>query len=323
MEVVRKYNQELKMLNDDNTIKAKLFKEKSSVAQTTSETQTINNEFCVEKEANTDTICSETETDTELSIIRSKLVSIKFILDETGPENPNEDLTIEVLLVNIASLVKDLKIDSKSRITELKHLKSQNSKLMIDYKTLKESKIKLESLYKIKCKSDLNKSAQIKKLEINYQLELIKFRNEFNSDLVRYLETKLLRKESLLSENFNQLSAVLSLILKLSESKEEKVDSSGEQESILLMNLKNKLENLREPIKCLLNSNLFSQTDSYAFSERNNNNTNNSSGAEFKKIPLNLTGKCANSDLLKCLPTVSFFLLKKNIKLSFLLISFF
>lgn len=325
MEVVRKYNNELKMINSDESTSA------SQPSTTTSnlkpaaslntivsgsggcattnpnnskpklvsiETQTLaKTTMLVDGSSNTDH--NETEVPglaanlLELNTIRAKLFNIKFILEETTtttttsgeqqvqPRAVDSSMSIEVLLGTITSQVRDLKLDSVTKTNEMKTLRNQNAKIVVDFKQLKEAKLKLESLYKIKCKSDLNKSAQIKKLEIGYQIELIKFRNEFNSDLVRYLETKLLRKESLVNENFNLLTGVLKAIDQMSmrssssggDGGEGAGDAAEQNQSVLVANLKGKLDCLKEPIKCLLNSNLFAPTEPY------NNNTSNNTGS--------------------------------------------
>jgi hypothetical protein len=100
----------------------------------------------------------------------------------------------------------------KNNKQESKQLQHQLEKLNEELKSCKESKSKLEALYKIKCKSDLNKSAHIKKLELNYEQELMKFRNEFNYDLVRHLESQLSLKDSQLLEQNNQLDNVVNLV---------------------------------------------------------------------------------------------------------------
>lgn len=330
MEVVRKYNQELKMLNNDDnssstatattttTIKSNSSGNGKVNRLTSAETQTVR--FSVESsDRSTNTETQEPEYMVDVGTIRAKLFGIKFILDEVNDQPTKTDGTAsaEVLLAHITAQVREIKADAVAKNNEIKTLKAQNSKLVGDVKQLKEAKLKLESLYKIKCKSDLNKSAQIKKLEIGYQIELIKFRNEFNSDLVRYLETKLLRKESLVNENCNQLASVLKMINQLSSEKDEPDSSCADAQSILMVNLKAKLESLKEPIKCLLNSNLFTQSDASNHPNQNVNaanhassdlNMTNTSGqnTECKKIPLNLIVKTSNSiEAAKCfIPSV-------------------
>lgn len=366
MEVVRKYNQELKMMNDDNNSKVKSFKEKSNGLKST-ETQTllqsqgdINNKQDIYMECGLD-----------LNALKAKILTLKQILEENcnptkdtpDSEEPNAraatktnenvknsspfTVNFDSLLSSLTNMAKDLKFDQQVKTSEIKHLKGQHAKLAVDYKQLKESKCKLESLYKIKCKSDLNKSAQIKKLEINYQIELIKLRNEFNSDLVRYLETKLVKKESLINENFNFLNNVLISIgdfkcfmsahygdtfnkpefTKQNDNKPDAQFKSNKREiaEADANKFRIKLDNLKASIKTLLNSNLFLQMDpsnhnnasnrsSNSNTNINNNNVNNSGAlnenmllTSCKKIPLNLIIKNSNIDLLKCVPTVSCF----------------
>ena len=304
MEVVRKYNQELKMLNENEstTTPTSILKNSSTNKPNNRlisiETQTIKIEGSTEKSTNTE--LSNTNETSDVTTIKSKLMTLKLILDEENSSSSAPIESIDLLIMNISTQVRELKLDVKTKSNELKQLKAQNTKIVTDYKQLKEAKLKLESLYKIKCKSDLNKSAQIKKLEIGYQIELIKFRNEFNSDLVRYLETKLLRKESLVNENFNLLTNVLKQINELTGGDAKEDNQQGDAE-ISLTSLKSKIEGLREPIKCLVSSNLFTQCE--------NNNSNNANGAsadagsivsqECKKIPLNLIVKNSNSNTLE------------------------
>ncbi len=63
----------------------------------------------------------------------------------------------------------------------------------------------LKVLYKVKCKSDLDKSAKIKKLKLNYEMELMKFRTEDNCDLVSYLEKKINSKDLQIMEQSFEL----------------------------------------------------------------------------------------------------------------------
>jgi hypothetical protein len=72
---------------------------------------------------------------------------------------------------------------------------------------LKEAKSKLEVLYKVKCKSDLDKSSLIKKIKTDYEMELMKFRNEENSDLVHHLEKQLSLKELQIMEQSYELES--------------------------------------------------------------------------------------------------------------------
>lgn len=162
-------------------------------------------------------------------------------------------------------LLQDIEIRSK-------RVQQHNQTQSLDLKILKETKLKLESLYKIKCKSDLNKSARIHKLEINYQSELLKLRNEFNSDLVRYLEHKLVLRDTMLNDLVLRLSKTLN-ILNIAD---EPCEMIRQNLTILVQNLVNAL-NINEP-------------SLQALSELNGNLNLNSI---YKKAPVNLVAQGA------------------------------
>lgn len=264
MEMVRKYNSELKYINESH-IETSNNKEKLKLANLVSiETQTEPGEEPYLNPKN------------DLELFKNKLLCIKILLDgENSDQSSSSDLN--GLLNEIEVVAKRVRNDQTNKTNEIKHLKEVTARLEADLKTAKETKQKLESLYKIKCKSDLNKSAQIKKLEISYQTELIKFRNEYNSDVVRYLENKLAMKDSMLSENLNKLNRLLSLI-------------SSEQSQ----NLKPKLDKLKESIQGLVSSNLFSNSSSNTIDlntqqgQSNCLNDNLNLNNIYKRIPLNL-----------------------------------
>ncbi len=146
----------------------------------------------------------QTETDEEkIEVFREKLKSIQEML-EVGITS-SEIVDTKSIVDRIDYLAKSVKADLNSLTLEFK-------KLSDDFRACKETKQKLESLYKIKCKSDLNKSAQIKKCQLNYELELMKFKNESNCDLVRHLEEQLAIKDSQLFDQKSQLESVVDLV---------------------------------------------------------------------------------------------------------------
>lgn len=130
-----------------------------------------------------------------------------------------------------------------------------NEKLSDDFKACKETKQKLESLYKIKCKSDLNKSAQIKKCQLNYELELMKFRNEYNCDLVRHLQEQLTAKESQLFAQNSHLENVSDLIENLNDPtlSSECLNSLEKIKEMVRGVHKNSTNNLRDSRTCANN----------------------------------------------------------------------
>lgn len=274
MEMARKYNHDLKHLNDTNCdyLKEKMLKNSNSI---TVETQTEN--------LNLEKIDSS-----DLDQLKLKLYDIKLLLEENENKSDNCDLKS----LNLNNLIQDLEIMARKvqknmqiNKNELNKIKTENNRLEIDFKKIKDSKQKLESLYKVKCKSDLNKSAQIKKIEINYQCELMKFRNEFNSDVIRYLENKIVLKDSLLNENLNKLNKLLNVF-------------NCEQNTNDVSILKSKLEKLKDSIQNLINSSLFTNSNmdlnnNYLFNETKLNLDN-----IYKKVPLNLIVKNElNNDL--------------------------
>jgi hypothetical protein len=142
------------------------------------------------------------------NLLKRKLINVKFLLDDPdnyqnssnySSEFVSSHLTLEKVLCDVENLA------NKNR-QEVKDLKQFTEQLKLDLNEAKDSKMKLESLYKIKCKADLNKCAEIKKLELKYESELMKFRNEFNMDLVRYLENQISLKNNQLNDQLTKLN---------------------------------------------------------------------------------------------------------------------
>lgn len=192
MEIVKKYNQEIKGFKENKTCTNT---SQYSSVQTQTQNSSLNN-HCIENLFN---ICNILESIS--SCTRHKI-----------PKEIAEASDLASLIKKIELFVNELKVSLEKYQEELKLFHKQSEKLRDDLKSCKETKAKLESLYKIKCKSDLNKSAQIKKCQMNYELELIKFRNESNFNLVQYLETQLAVKESQLLDQNNRLEDVCGLL---------------------------------------------------------------------------------------------------------------
>ena len=219
MEVVRKYNQELKLLKNRDNDQISTSKTGSSnngkINTVSIHTQTNSDEFIISKSSKLDKNAENISKD--YSLIIKELVNMKQILN-TNDNNANstgislDSINIHTLLGEIDSSIKHQNKNLNTLKFDMKSSRDQNSKLNNEVNCLKEAKSKLETLYKIKCKSDLNKSAQIKKLELNYEAELSKLRNEHNYDIVAYLKNKLSYKESLIVEYYHQLVNISDLI---------------------------------------------------------------------------------------------------------------
>ncbi|CAF4638460.1 unnamed protein product [Rotaria socialis] len=73
-------------------------------------------------------------------------------------------------------------------------------KLKRELTTVKQAKSQLETLYKVKCKSDLEKAAKITKLRLQYEHELSTFCKQDQQDLVRYLQRQLISRDQRIAE---------------------------------------------------------------------------------------------------------------------------
>jgi hypothetical protein len=194
--------------------------------------------------------------------------------------------------VDIFTLFSEIGSSAKSQLKNLNSLKldlktfrEQNLKINNEVKFLKEAKSKLETLYKIKCKSDLNKSAQIKKLELNYEIELSKLRNEYNYDIVAYLKNKLSFKESLILDNFHQLNNLLDLIRNCTCATSEFLTSNiGYEQN----NPNNTLSKVKIIVENLLNSLDKKQNESIIINSLKNDNLNLNLNNIYKTVPVNI-----------------------------------
>ncbi|CAF0864016.1 unnamed protein product [Rotaria sp. Silwood1] len=73
-------------------------------------------------------------------------------------------------------------------------------KLKRDLATVKQAKNQLATLYKVKCKSDLDKSAKITKLRLQFEYELNTFCKQDQKDVVCYLQRQLLMRDQRITE---------------------------------------------------------------------------------------------------------------------------
>ncbi|CAF3475664.1 unnamed protein product [Rotaria sp. Silwood1] len=94
-------------------------------------------------------------------------------------------------------------------------------KLKRELTTVKQAKSQLETLYKVKCKSDLDKSAKITKLRLQYEHELNLFCKQDQKDLVCYLQRQLMVRDQRISEQSHDIEQMKNLSINNS------VDSSN------------------------------------------------------------------------------------------------
>ena len=194
IEIVHKYNQEIKNISDKNQKSSELL---------TSQTQTS---------FDANSTDSKQHSKIDSLNLKKRLFSIHTLLsNQTYSVKAKDEVDLNDLLNQIESLAKFVCKSLNESRSDTNILRDQFEKLSNDYTSCKEAKLKVEALYKVKCKSDLNKSAQIKKCQIKYDLELMKFRNEFNFDLVRHLENQLSIKDAELIESNTKLDNVSNL----------------------------------------------------------------------------------------------------------------
>jgi hypothetical protein len=210
-EIIEKYNNELKLfkaqqsnnnLNDLNKLKA------IAIEHIEKQTQTIDLsdiEMVVAKVLNfnhTSEISTQTDAD-ELVVERLRRIHSSYFVSSSSSQNTdNMKLCddIEEYLKKLNKRVDEVDEEKRKLNESLEQLKNE-------CKQLKEAKSKLEVLYKVKCKSDLDKSSLIKKIKTDYEMELMKFRNEENSDLVHHLEKQLSLKELQIMEQSYELES--------------------------------------------------------------------------------------------------------------------
>ena len=90
---------------------------------------------------------------------------------------------------------------------EVNSIQQDESSLMIlidklkrELAIVKQGKSQLAALYKVKCKSDLDKSAKITKQRLQFEYELSTFCKEDQKDLVCYLQRQLLMRDQRITE---------------------------------------------------------------------------------------------------------------------------
>jgi hypothetical protein len=299
MEVVRKYNQELKLLknrDNDQISNSKTGSSNNGKINTISiHTQTNSDEYNISKGSKLDKNVEHISKD--YSLIIKELVNMKQILN-TNDNNANsagislDSINIQTLLGEIDLLIKHQNKNFNTLKFDMKSSRDQNSKLNNEVNCLKEAKSKLETLYKIKCKSDLNKSAQIKKLELNYEAELSKLRNEHNYDIVAYLKNKLSYKESLIVEYYHQLVNISDLIKNCTHSTSEFLAASNCCEN---NNLNNALLKIKKIIDNFIETQEKKQNDTIIVNSLINDDLNLNLNNIYKTIPINLVSN-NNSD---------------------------
>ncbi|CAF2517506.1 unnamed protein product [Rotaria sp. Silwood2] len=150
--------------------------------KTTSLTKTLFNHQTHSRSVNlytpSTTSSSESTCETDPSSLSS---SYKSNIDTNGINN-NDDTT---------SIPQD-----KSNLV----LITLVDKLKRELATAKQAKSQLETLYRVKCKSDLDKSAKITKLRLQYEHELNTFCKQDQKDLVCYLQRQLIARDQRIAE---------------------------------------------------------------------------------------------------------------------------
>ncbi len=184
IEMIQKYNQEIK--NKKQTVEL-------LTAQTQTTCCTLNNN----------------SIDLDFSLLKKRLFIIHTNLsNQTYSNKAKEEIDLTSLLNQIENFSRQANIS----LNESDNLKELNEKLNNELIASKEAKLKVEALYKVKAKSDLNARAQIKKCQINFDLEMMRFKNEFNNDLVRHLENQNSIKSAEILELNSKLENISNLI---------------------------------------------------------------------------------------------------------------
>ena len=202
-EVIEKYSNELKLFkaqqsssNDSNKIKPLDLIERQTQTVDLSNIEMFNKFTLVEAATQTD--------ENEHVTLTEKIKKLHSIFNKSSGVNESQNLKLlDEIEEHINKLNKKLDDVDEERRKINQSLESMKN----EHKQMKESKTKLEALYKIKCKSDLDKSSIIKKLKIDYEIELMKFRNEENSDIVHHLEKQLSLKELQIMEQSYELES--------------------------------------------------------------------------------------------------------------------
>lgn len=193
-------------------------KAKSPAELTDHACQTIDNSGENSKSSDKSDASNQTDVHDELNNIQNEhsylIERIKNLYSSMNERDAKKVESLENSKNQASKMIDEITGYVKNLNKQLSEIDDEKRKLMEsleatknDLKNTKESKTKLEGMYKLKCKSDLDKSAALKKLKINYEAELMKFRNEDNYDLVRYLEKQLSLKDIQLMEQSFELES--------------------------------------------------------------------------------------------------------------------
>jgi hypothetical protein len=269
IEVIQKYNQEIK-------------NKKQTVELLTAQTQT--------------TCSNNNSIDLDFNLLKKRLFMIHTNLsNQTYSNKAKEEIDLTSLLNQIENFSRQANIS----LNESDNLKELNEKLNNELIASKEAKLKVEALYKVKAKSDLNARAQIKKCQINFDLEMMRFKNEFNNDLVRHLENQnsiksaeilelnsklenvsnLINNSNNYDNNYNEFLNSLSNIMNYSSENKQQLQSKKVPLNVLF---------IKETDSMISNNSLNNRTSIRRIdsspSKYENNNNNNSNNNEKNKI---------------------------------------
>ncbi|CAF4672673.1 unnamed protein product, partial [Rotaria magnacalcarata] len=101
---------------------------------------------------------------------------------------------------------------------------------------VKQAKNQLAALYKVKCKSDLDKSAKITKLRLQFEYELSTFCKQDQKDLVCYLQRQLLMRDQRITELSYDIEQLKNSILTNNTDDNEKINKKTQPIQILRSN---------------------------------------------------------------------------------------
>jgi hypothetical protein len=200
LEVIEKFNQELKTLRATKKVKTNdatcLTENLLTLVETSTQTEP--------NKLNTIEMNKQTN-EFNYYVIVDRLVNIHkiFNINESINYEDNDHFNLNGILNDIETKITNIDNEKKS-------LNETIDNLQKELKQIKETKSKLEIMYKAKSKSDLDKSSQINKLKQYYENELIKFRTEENQDIIFHLERELSYKNSLLMEQSFEIETLRS-----------------------------------------------------------------------------------------------------------------
>ncbi|CAF3395791.1 unnamed protein product [Rotaria socialis] len=101
---------------------------------------------------------------------------------------------------------------------------------------VKQARNQLAALYKVKCKSDLDKSAKITKLRLQFEYELNTFCKQDQKDLVCYLQRQLLMRDQRITELSYDIEQLKNSILTNNTDDNEKINKKTQPIQILRSN---------------------------------------------------------------------------------------